>query len=186
MLRESAFAAGSGARAGAPAVLALLLFLAGTPAFGQAASESQLKAAYLVNFLKYVEWPGPPATMTICLLGRTGLESHLAPYEGRSINGRELRVRRVANREQATDCQELFVPESEEARAAEALAWVAGKPVLTVGEAEDFLAKGGGIVLVAAEGRIQFELSQDAVKRAGLKVDSPMLRLARRVVGGPR
>ena len=60
-------------------------------------SEPQLKAAYLVNFLKYVEWPGSSSTATICLFGHDTLGLYLAPYEGRMIGGRELRVRRITN-----------------------------------------------------------------------------------------
>ena len=68
-------------------MLALLNPLA---AGAQAVPEPQLRAAYLVNFLKYVEWPGGGATATICIYGRDTLSAHLAPYEGRSVQGREL------------------------------------------------------------------------------------------------
>ena len=72
----------------------LLALLNPLQAGAQTVPEPQLRAAYLVNFLKYVEWPGGGATATICLYGRDSLSAHVAPYEGRSVQGRELRVRR--------------------------------------------------------------------------------------------
>ncbi|KXB29158.1 hypothetical protein AT959_18390 [Dechloromonas denitrificans] len=163
-----------------------LLALAGVPSFGQATSEAQLKAAYLVNFLKYVEWPGSHPTLTICLFGRDSLGPYLASYEGRQVAGRELRVRRVSNAEQLADCQELFVPENEEARFAAVLHWADKLPILTVSDDEGFLRDGGAIALIRGEGRLQFDINTDAVNRAGLKASSPMLRLARQVSGGSR
>lgn len=164
----------------------VMLALAGTVSFGQATSEAQLKAAYLVNFLKYIEWPGNHATLTICLFGRDNLGPYLAGYEGRQVAGRELRVRRVSSAEQLADCQELFVPESEEARFGAVLRWADKLPILTVSDAEGFLRDGGAIVLTRSEGRLQFDINTDAVNRAGLKAGSPMLRLARQVSGGSR
>lgn len=163
-----------------------MLVLAGTASFGQAASEAQLKAAYLVNFLKYVEWPGSHPTLTICLFGRDNLGPYLASYQGRQVAGRELRVRRVSSAEQLADCQELFVPESEEARFAAVLRWADKLPILTVSDGESFLRDGGAIALIRGEGRLQFDINTDAVNRAGLKAGSPMLRLARQVSGGSR
>ncbi len=74
-------------------VLALGLALAVPVTFGEVTSESQLKAAYLVNFLKDVEWPTARSTVNICLFGRDSLGPYLANYEGRQIAGCELHVR---------------------------------------------------------------------------------------------
>ena len=163
-----------------------MLGLAGTPGIGQAASEAQLKAAYLVNFLKYVEWPDSHPTLTICLFGRDSIAPYLTSYEGRQVAGRELRVRRVSSAEHLADCQELFVPENEEARFAAVLRWADKLPILTVSDGEGFLREGGAIALIRGEGRLQFDINTDAVNRAGLKASSPMLRLARQVSGGSR
>jgi hypothetical protein len=161
----------------------LMLGLTGTFSFGQTASEGQLKAAYLVNFLKYVDWPGTHATMTICLFGRDSLGPYLAAYEGRQVAGRELRVRRVTSPDQLADCQELFIPETEEGRLAAVLRWVDKQPILTISEVDSFARDGGAISLVRGEGRLQFDINNDAVNRAGLKASSQMLRLARQVTG---
>jgi hypothetical protein len=160
--------------------------LVGSTGGAEIASESQLKAAYLVNFLKYVEWPVAGGSMNVCLFGRDSLGPYLAQYEGRLIAGRELRIRRVGSAEQMSDCQAVFIPETEEARFGAVLRWIDRLPILTVSDADNFMKDGGAIGLVRGEGRLQFDINTDAVSRAGLKASSQMLRLARQVKGGGR
>lgn len=166
--------------------LAIGLALAIPSTFGEVTSESQLKAAYLVNFLKYVEWPASRSTINICLFGRDSLGPYLAGYEGRQIAGRELRIRKVSSPEQLTDCQELFIPETEEARVGAVLRWVDRQPILTVSDVETFTRDGGAIALIRTDSRLQFDVNHEAIGRAGLKASSQMLRLARQIVGGSR
>lgn len=165
--------------------VALPLLLAAPPTLGytQVNSEQQLKAAYLVNFLKYIEWPVTGPGTTICLFGRDQIGPFLTSYEGRLIAGKELRVRRVNGPDQTADCQLLFIPDTEEARFAAVLRWVDKQPVLTVSDAEAFPHQGGGIALVRADGRLQFDVNTKALSRAGLKPSSQMMRLARQVIG---
>ena len=118
------------------AALAASLMLAVMPAFGEVTTETQLKAAYLVNFLKYVEWPGTRTTINLCLFGRDSLGPYVAAYEGRQIGGRELHIHKVSSPEQMVDCHELFIPETEEARFAAVMRWVDKQPILTVSDAE--------------------------------------------------
>lgn len=167
-------------------LVAFCLWAATTLSLGEVTTEPQLKAAFLVNFLKYVEWPVNKGTVTICLVGRDGLGSALAAYEGRSIGGRELHVRRINGPDQLADCQELFIPESEEARFSLMLRWVEAKPVLTVSDSELFVREGGAISLVRGDGRLFFDVNVDALGKAGLRASSQMLRLARQVQGGGR
>lgn len=166
-------------------VAAALVFPAGY-SHGQANSEAQLKAAYLVNFLRYVEWPAQASSASICLFGRDTLGPSLASYEGRSVAGRELHVRRVTGREQMADCRILFIPDTEEARYGAILAWTERLPVLTVGDGDAFIAQGGGIGLVRSDGRLQFDINLDTLNRQGLKPGFQMLRLARKVMGAPK
>ncbi len=168
--------------------LAALLALALPAAHCQAEAntEQQLKAAFLVNFLKYIEWPGNGSSATICLFGRDQLGPYLANYEGRSVAGKELRVRRVNGPDQIADCQLVFVPDTEEARIGAVLRWLEGKPVLAVSDVDNFARQGGGIALARSEGRLQFDVNADSLTRAGLKPSSQMMRLARQVIGGAK
>lgn len=146
-------------------------------------SEAQIKASYLVNFVRYVEWPASGSAYLICLLGRDTLATQLAAYEGRTVGGRELRIRRIGNIAAATECNVVFAPESEESRFPALLKAMDGLPILTVSDSEAFLGEGGAITLVRHEGRLQFDVNANALVKAGLKADSSMLRVARRVVG---
>lgn len=167
-------------------LLALALGLHGSAASSQVASEGQLKAAYLVNFLKYVDWPPSRSHVTLCVFGRSHLLAYLAPYEGRQIGGRELRLRRISSPEQFGNCQELFVPKTEAARFATILLWTDRMPVLTVSDAEHFVRDGGAISLIRADGRLQFDINTDTLARSGLKPTSQLMRLARQVFGAGR
>jgi len=166
--------------------LALGMALAMPATFGEVTSESQLKAAYLVNFLKYVEWPTSRSTVNICLFGRDSLGPYLANYEGRQIAGRELHIRKVSSPEQLADCQELFIPDTEEARISAVLRWVDKQAILTVSDSENFTREGGAIALIRNDGRLQFDVNNDAIGRANLKASSQMLRLARQIIGSNR
>ncbi len=167
-------------------LLALSTMLPSSLSFGEVASESQLKAAYLINFLKYIEWPVAKSTVTICLFGRDSLGPYLAPYEGRSIAGKELRIRRINSPDQLADCQELFVPDTEDARFAAILRWADKQAILTVSDGEYFARDGGSISLIRQDGRLQFDINAEAMGRAGLKPSSQMMRLARQVFGSVR
>jgi len=164
----------------------LLLALPGEYCVGEVATENQLKAAFLVNFLKYVEWPSNTSTATICLFGRDTLGTYLTTYEGRSIAGRELRIHRITGPDQVAACQVLFIPDIEEARYDAVLRWVENLPVLTVSDSDVFTRYGGAIALVRVDGRLQFDINLDTLNRAGLKPSSQMMRLARQVVGASR
>jgi len=162
----------------------LLLMLASVAGQAQQNTEQELKAAYLVNFLKYVEWPDNPAKATICLFGRDVIGTALAGHEGRTVAGRELVLRRVGSPDQFAGCHILYVPDTEEARFAAVLRWVEGLSILTVSDAEFFARQGGGIALVREETRLRFDVNIDALNRARLKPASQMMRLARQVIGG--
>lgn len=165
----------------------LVTLLAGVPAaHAETASEAQLRAAYLVNFLKYVEWPGGGARATICLFGQDGLATSLAAYEGRIVQGREIRIRRVSQPEQLSDCQEVFVSAADEDRYPALLREAGRTSVLTIGEHVRFIERGGGVALVRVDNRLVFDLNLTTINRAGLKVSPQMLRLARDVQGGAR
>ena len=167
-------------------LLSICLLLAAPCALALTATEQQLKAAYLVNFLKYVEWPDTSVHPTICLFGRDVMSGPLSAYEGRLIGGQELVVRRVSSPEQFGECRILFVPDVEDARFAAVLRWTEGQPILTVSDAEYFARQGGGIALVHDESRLQFDVNLDNLNRGRLKAASQMLRLARQVIGGGR
>ena len=164
------------------------LLLAGvTLAFAQPDSEPQLESAYLVNFLKYVEWPASNrSTATLCLFGRDTLGPFLNGHEGRVIGGKELRIRRVHSPDDMPNCQLVYIPDVEEARIGAVLRWIQGMPILAASNADGFARSGGGIELLRTGGRVQFIVNADTLSRHGLNPSSQMMRLANRVIGEER
>lgn len=167
--------------------LAVVFSLWGSLGLAAPDTEQQLEAAYLVNFMKYIDWPASSRmTNTICLFGRDALAPSLAAYEGRQIGGRTLHVRRVGKPDEMADCQLLYIPALEETRTGAVLRWLDNTPCLTVSDQEGFARLGGGIELVRSGSRIQFIVNVNALTRNGLVASSQMMRLAQRAIGPER
>jgi hypothetical protein len=165
--------------------LALLLPVGGIAQEPQP-SESQLKAAFLFNFAKFVEWP--PAAfaeatspMVIGILGENPFGDDLErTIRGKTINNRPLVVREFRSPGEATNCHILFISASEKKRLAEIFDGLHGKSVLTVSETDGFTEAGGMINFVAEGNKIRFQINDAAAKGAGLKISSKLLSLASR------
>ena len=144
-------------------------------------SEYEVKAAFLYNFLSFVEWPEaslPEDRFTIAIVGRDPFGSVLDDVVANERHaGRPLVVRRVMRARDAADAQVAFLalPDSQ---LDGALADLAARPVLTVGEARDFAKRGGVIQLRVQDGRVKFEVNSGAAAAGGLKVSSHLLKLA--------
>ncbi|HTT33447.1 MAG TPA: YfiR family protein [Methylomirabilota bacterium] len=146
---------------------------------------SQVKAAYLYNFVKLVEWPsdafqstGDPAV--ICVIGddRTG-EVLQQAVVGRRANGRRVEARRPRSANEFRACQVLFIGFSDKDRIAGILRGLHNSNVLTVGQADQFLSLGGMINLVERNGTIELEIDPEATDAAGLKVSSRLMVVSR-------
>jgi YfiR/HmsC-like len=148
--------------------------------------ESQVKAAYILNFINLTEWPpaalGPASNpLRICVAGsdpfRTVLEQTV---KGDSVQGHPLVVERVT-RDGAATCQVLFVAASDASQTVELLRALGSAPVLTIGEADAFL-KGGGVVrFVTDQGHVRFDVNRRTAEQHGLTLSSRLLRVARSV-----
>jgi hypothetical protein len=149
---------------------------------GEATMEYRVKAAFLYNFARFVEWPqsrsaGP---LMIGVLGADPFGRALADtVHGKSVDGRPVVVRKVGSVEEASGCAILFVSSSERNRWLEILAPLRRTAVLTVGDAPGFLAAGGVMNFYLEDNRVRFELNPEAAKRCGLKLSAQLIRLAR-------
>ena len=180
-----------------PAVLCFLLWLAGfaglpTATRAQAPGEYQVKAAFIYNFGKFVEWPGedetsPSDPFRICILGENPFGDEFSQAtRGKQIKGHPIVVTPIARADQAAPCHVLFIAATERHAIQKTLEQIQTFRVLTVGESQDFAALGGIIRLELEEGRVRFEVNLTAAERARLKISSRLLGLAKAVTGGPR
>lgn len=144
--------------------------------------EYQVKAAFLFNFAKFVEWPPPVDAVnepfTICLLGDPFGPILDNTVRNENLDGRPLAIRRLTSADDPRQCQILFFRASETDDAPDILRTLDNAPVLTVGENANFIAVGGMIRFVQTGRRIRFEINPDAAERASLKISSRLLRVA--------
>jgi hypothetical protein len=150
------------------------------------ADEYPVKAAFLLNFAKFVEWPavafkGPEDPITICVLGQNPFGTALEDVvRDKTVANRAFVVRGVLNTQQAGNCQIVFVSASERKRFRFLLDGLKGRSILTVGEGDDFTASGGIINFKLKDARVRIEIDAAAADRAGLRISSKLLSLAER------
>ena len=167
-----------------------ILLLAWIPAAApqsEELSEYQLKAAFLYNFAKFVEWPAEAfvdagAPLRICVLGENPFGNGLVEtVQGRKVNGHPLMVAPISETHQAKGCHMLFLSRAERKRMPQVLEVLHNSSTLTVGESDDFVRAGGVINFVLEAGKVRFEVNLRASEQARLKISSKLLSLARAV-----
>ena len=148
--------------------------------------EYRIKAAFLYNFARFVEWPDESTRgvghVVIGILGEDPFGSILdETVRGKKADGRPLLVKRLTNPEEAVSCALVFVGSSERKRTKTLLASLERLDVLTVGESADFLDQGGMVNFVIEKERVRIDLNLHAARAAGLRVSSQLIRVAREV-----
>jgi hypothetical protein len=153
----------------------------------QSATEYQLKAAYLFNFLKFVEWPdAPPKELqpkwVIGVIGTSPVGDELLKLvESKNVLGKELEVKTFKSTENLRSCNILFVSDSEKKRLPAILASLRGSSVMTVADMDHFIDAGGMVQFVVESERVRISIDVGATGRARLKISSKLLALARAV-----
>jgi hypothetical protein len=157
------------------------------PALSQTRGEYQVKAAFLLNFARFVEWPqealpNPTDPIATCVLGQDPFGRWLKDtVDGRSIEGRALILRRISKPDEAGTCQILFVSASEPKRTWSALTDTPMPGVLTIGETPEAGQGGAVIIFTLEDDRVRFEINTQAADRAKLRLNSRLLSLAKAV-----
>jgi hypothetical protein len=159
----------------------------GTAAETPASKEYQIKAAFVYNFTKFVEWPpnsfdDPDAPIVIAVAGKGPCAAEVErSVKDRTVNGRQILVKTVETPGAAKGAHVLFLSASEDSRLEEWLGAFRSAGTLTVGESEPF-AKAGGIIRFVLEGdKVRFEINIDSAERAGLKVSAQLQKLAKSI-----
>lgn len=149
--------------------------------------EYEVKAAFLFNFTKFVDWPStafasPDAPITICIVGSDPFGAILdQTVEGETVSDHEIQVRRGLQGDELRSCHILFISGSEREQCARIFSSLHGSSVLTVSDLSGFVDAGGMIEFVLESGKVQFEINAVAAETAGLKLSSRLLRVAKEV-----
>ena len=152
------------------------------PAQAPKTTEYQVKAAYLANFSKFVEWPAKVAkseSFNICVLGHDPFGVDLdAAVAGATIDRVPIAAKRISRPQDALDCRVLFISSSEDSQWKEILAALKTLSVLTVSDMREFARRGGIVQFVLDGNRVRFEVNLAATGPPGLKLSSELLKLA--------
>ncbi len=148
------------------------------------AKEYFLKAAFLYNFARLVDWPdnkfhSSSTPFRLCLIGDDPFDKALRSIRNKTIQGRPLIIRRLINLSEASQCEILFISQSEKDNLPEILNYVRQSPILTVSELPDFAQTGGHIrFFLSGEKKLKLEINRDSITHSDLKISSRILTLA--------
>jgi hypothetical protein len=153
-------------------------------------SDYQVKAAYLYNFGRFVEWPrvatAKSGPFTVCVLGADPFGSTLdATMAGETIAGRNVVAKRISTPEESVNCEILFLSAAEAGRLNKIMEDLDKAAVLTVSDMPQFAQRGGMIQFVLEGNRVRFEVNLTATQHAGLTLSSDLLKVATAVRKNP-
>ncbi len=158
----------------------------GNPSF----AEHEVKAAYLLSFPKFVQWPAaafekPESPFVIAVLGKDPFGPILDEIvASETIGERRVEIKRVSDANDLKQCHLVFISSSEEAEQARILKTLKGLPILTVSGIEGFAKRGGMINFVIIGSKVRFEINLLAAKKSRLKVSSRLAKLADKIREG--
>jgi hypothetical protein len=170
----------------AAAALALpagaLLFPTPAPAQSVGNREYAIKAGFIYNFCKFVDWP-PQAmtgsTLVVGVLGRNPFGAALNTLNGKSVKGKTVTVRQFTEVPEQGECHVLFISASEHGRMRQILDALRNTSILTIGETSGFARSGGIINFFEQDGKVRFEINPAAAERARMSLSSDLLRVAK-------
>jgi hypothetical protein len=149
--------------------------------FAQTGSEAEIKAVFIYNFTKYIQWemPDSAAIFKIGILNGAEVSAPLKEIAAKKmVNGRKIRIEEYRDIDQIDHCQILLISEAHKASLEQVLSAIEKKNVLIIGESEGFAEEGAAIDFVLKNGQIKFQINRRAIKQSGLRVSSQLLKLA--------
>jgi hypothetical protein len=159
-----------------------LLVIPGAGAQSPKPTDYDVKAAYLYNFGRFVEWPAkaaPDGSFTVCVLGQDPFGPTLdATLSGETIGGKSVVAKRISGPEESGSCQILFLSLTEGSHLNKIISTVNKEPVLTVSDMPQFAQRGGMIQFVLEGKKVRFEVNLTATQHAGLTLSSELLKVA--------
>lgn len=146
-------------------------------------SEYQVKAAYLYNFAKFIEWPprtpGQQNTFTVCVLGKNPFGNALDELNGKQVRNQKMVIRYISSVNEIKGCEMLFISASERENVTTIIAALSSvRGVLTISDTRRFMQAGGMIGFVTVEDRVRFEINNKVAQHANVQISSQLLSLA--------
>lgn len=158
----------------------VLLLLKTSAGWSAALPENELKAAFIVRFTEFVEWPEETdnKALTICILGNHPIEQELTQASRITARAQPIKIQHVEQADDTDSCSVLFVPRSQASKMPHLHQLIRSKPVLVIGDSPGLAHLGAAINFYKEDNRLRFEINPGVVKAAGLKASSRLLKLA--------
>lgn len=154
------------------------------PAQKSPVQDYQIKAIFLLNFTRFVEWPAntfptEETPIIIGILGEDPFGSYLDEVlAGEKVNGRSVMVVRYKEMSEIEHCHLLYIKIPESDGLENILKTLAERNILTISDADLFIQKGGMIRFINVNKKIHFQINPDAAKAANINISSKLLSLA--------
>ena len=163
--------------------IVLLLAARGLLAQPAQADPDNVKTAYLLNFLRYTNWPvsgasGPSQPLNVCVLDAAVLGGRIGALQGRGVGSRIIEVKSLSEISAVRQCQLVFVAAAQARRLPEVVRQIKGHAVLLVSDVPDAGRSGAAIELLEAEDRIRMIVNRQNAEQAGITFSAQLLKLA--------
>ena len=143
-------------------------------------AEYEVKAAFIYNFAKFIEWPADAgASFNLCVLGEDPFGAALDLINGKPVRDKNVAVKRIKSHQQLKTCQIVFISASEKEHLPQILDAVENLSVLTIGDTNGFTQQGVAINFYIEDEKVRFEINPKAAESADLKISSKLLKLGR-------
>ncbi len=147
-------------------------------------TEYQVKAAFIYNFLQFIDWPVKPNRnlgpfVNLCILGENPFGTTFEAYQGEMIRTRKLFIKQSQSLYDLKECQVVFISHSEKGRAPQIIKQANDLGILTIGDSERLAHQGVMINFYMDKDKVRFEINIEAARKAGFTISSHLLKLAR-------
>jgi hypothetical protein len=162
-----------------PACILILLLLSGPAVLAQSQNEYAVRAAFVLNLAKYVEWPQASPVLTVGFIGEGPMGDTLKQMlDGKSSDSRPIQVLLYPSNEALERCNIIYITHSSSKKNRAALERVGSRSILTVGESDSFTREGGMVGLVRVGEKVQIQINLDATQAARLRISARLLNLS--------
>lgn len=143
--------------------------------------EYKIKAAYLYNLIKFIQWPtGKDRFLVthICIVGSNPVFNAFKKLSNRKAKGRPIEIHYHSDTDRLDRCNMLFIPR-DYSNSRSLLSFISSSPILTVGERPSFIEQGGIVSLVVARNKVQLHINQSQAKSIGFEISGNLLEIAK-------
>lgn len=148
--------------------------------------EYEVKAAFIYNFLKFIEWPDKvftdnPFTMNLCIVGENPFGNAINSYQGDKVSNRTIAIKKSESLQDIRNCHVVFISRSEKDRIQQIMKALRGSNILSIGDTDTFEKQGVIINFSIVENKVRFNINVNAARQSGLRISSKLLKLSRAV-----